>query len=258
MGPYDDAMSVRELALILDFDGTLYVGDLPILAYARHVSAFLDEDGQTAFIDGLRGFLEGKRTGRSTVNLENAEDGFHAVELLAAAAGLTPHQVHLGYEASRADVARSAFALDVPDGLVDVLTELHEVALIRLVTNASPTGIAEVLDVLGLAAFIDDVVTEAGKPAGMPDIVCDTLRRVGSENACDRLLAVGDRWTTDLAEVHRIGGATAYIDRYGRADGQPTWRATSLAELLPNISGWARRARTRIAQAREQEQGATS
>src|SRR4051794_13310287 len=55
------------LALMFGFDGTLYVGDLPVLAYARHCAEQLPAAQATALIDGIRFFLEGKSIGESSV-----------------------------------------------------------------------------------------------------------------------------------------------------------------------------------------------
>ena len=226
--------------LLFDFDGTLYTGDLPVLAYARHVTDFLDHAAATSVIDGIREFLEGKHSDsavRLLADVSAAADGYQAVELLAAAAGLDPHQVHLAYRAARAGLAASAFALDPVPGLVELLAEFSGRAYVVVVTNADPDGIAEVLVTLGLAELIDEVITDAGKPAAMPDLVRRLLARTGGRP--DRLLAVGDRWATDLAAAHAAGCATALVDRFGRGDGDPTWRADATEALVPVIRSWA-------------------
>ncbi len=226
------------LALLFDFDGTLYVGDLPTLAYARHCADQLPPAAATDLIDGIRFFLEGKSIADRRVDLGAAEDGRQAVEILAAAAGLTPDQVAAAYRRSRTDLAASAFVLDPPEGLAELLTELVGVH-IMIVTNAHRVGVAEVLAAIGLIAYIDEVVTDAGKPDSMPGIVRSTLARIDSAAEPRRLMVVGDRWSADLADASRIGATTALIDRFRRGDGQPTVRATGLAGLIPAIRDWA-------------------
>jgi len=238
-------------ALILDFDGTLYLGDLPVQAYARHVADQLPEPDAIGLIAALRFFLEGKFTelpgpggSRSSnltgVDLQAAEDGFHAVEILGAAAGLGEEAISAAYRAARRDLAASAFALEAPEGLPELLAELGDVH-VRVVTNADADGVQAVLTAIGVARYVDDVVTDAGKPASMPGLVQDTLAAVGAGGEPARLLAVGDRWAMDLAAAHAAGAVTALIDRFGRGDGSPTFRAPDFAGLIPHIRRWARR-----------------
>ncbi len=233
--------SGSELALLLDFDGTVYVGDLPILSYARHASAGLEPHAQAAVIDGIRGLLEGRHTGRSTVDLSDAEDGRRAVELLAAAAGVGPGELTRAYAASRDDLAGSAFALDIPEGLVALLAGLHGPAWTAVVTDAPHTGVVEVLDSLGISGLIDDVITGADEPARRAAVVTAVRHRLARSgpDPAGRLVAVGNRWAVNLAPTHRMGGATAYIDRFGRGDGDPSWRAPTLGPLVPELLGWA-------------------
>lgn len=231
-----------DLALLFDFDGTLYVGDLPILAYARHCSEVLSVAGATALIDNIRFFLEGKLFGDQLVDLTAAQDGYEAVEILAAAAGLTTAQVSAAYRAARMDLAASAFALDAPDGLVGLLQDLPGVH-VMVVTNADPTGVGEVLDSIEVSDFIHQVITDAGKPASMPGLIAESLQQIGAAGEPGRMMVVGDRWSTDLVDAHRLGAATALIDRFSRGDGAPTLRAADLAGLVPGIRDWVARCR---------------
>jgi phosphoglycolate phosphatase-like HAD superfamily hydrolase len=232
------------LALIFDFDGTLYVGDLPILAYARHCAEQLTDQSATDLIDGIRFFLEGKSAGNRRIDLSDAEDGYQAVEVLASALGLTDPQVRQAYRLARADLAASAFALEAPEGLVALLDQLrgadqrHGVH-IAVVTNAAALGVGEVLAAIELAGLIDEVIIDAGKPAGMPDIIAATLRRIDAVDTPDRLMVVGDRWADDLADAHRARAVTAMVDRFSRGDGEPALRAADLVGLIPGIRQWA-------------------
>lgn len=234
---------MHTLALLLDFDGTLDSGDLSVQAYARHVAEQVaDPFRATAVIDGMREFLEGKhadRTERLAVDLSTAEDGDHAVEILAAAAGLTKAQTGAAYRAARADLAGSAFALDAADGLSDLLTKVRGSAVVAVATNAGDLGVRAVLDSIGLAPMIDEVITNAGKPGSMPGIIDRLLGRLGGPSPERRLLAVGPRWGRDLATAHSVGAPTAYIDRFDRGDGKPTWRARQLASMIEPIRDWA-------------------
>jgi len=225
------------LALLFDFDGTLYVGDLPVLAYARHCAEQLPALGGTQLIDGIRFFLEGKSVGGGHVDLGDAEDGYQAVEILAAAAGLTENEINTAYRLSRDDLAASAFAIDAPEGLDRLLTDLREIHVI--VVAGHPVGVAEVLAATGVTGHIDQIITDAAKPEGMPAIIDAALSTIDAGTDPRRLLVVGDRWSSDLADACRAGATTALIDRFGRGDGDPTVRAADLASLIPAIRAWA-------------------
>ena len=221
-------------ALFFDFDGTLYVGDLPVHAYARRVAERLDGAGGVGVVAGMRRFLEGGSVpGDPGTDLTAAEDGYQAVELLAVAAGADADLLTAAYRQSRHDLASSAFAVDAPDGLVDLLSRLRGRVLSVVVTNADPTGVAEVLAGTGLAPLLDEVILDAGKPACWPSLIERFAELVGCSG---RLLAVGDRWSGDLAPIAAAGGWTALIDRFGRGDGYPGARAADLTTLLPAIA----------------------
>jgi FMN phosphatase YigB (HAD superfamily) len=226
------------LALLFDFDGTLYVGDLPILAYARHASDLLPDEAATDLIDGIRFFLEGKSVSGRTVDLSGAQDGYMGVEMLARAAGLTTEHLDGAYHLARQDLAGSAFALEAPKGLPELLADLAD-AYVMVVTNADLTGVAEVLTAIEVAGHIDEIVTGAGKPKSMPGHVEDALRRIGAIGDPGRLMVVGDRWTNDLADAFAAGARTALVDRFHRGDGTPHLRGSSLADLIPGIRRWA-------------------
>ncbi len=128
-------------ALLFDFDGTLYVGDLPVHAYARRVAERLDGAAGVGVVAGMRRFLEDRSVpGDPGTDLSAAQDGYQAVELLAVAAGADADLLSAAYRQSRHDLAASAFAVDAPDGLVDLLTGLHGQVRSVVVSNADPAG----------------------------------------------------------------------------------------------------------------------
>ena len=221
-------------ALLFDFDGTLYVGDLPVHAYARRVAERLDGAAGVGVVAGMRRFLEDRSVpGDPGTDLTAAQDGYQAVELLAVAAGADADMLSAAYRQSRHDLAASAFAVDAPDGLVDLLTGLHGQVRSVVVSNADPAGMAEVLAGTGLAPLLDEVILDAGKPDCWPPLIERYADLVGG---ADRLLAVGDRWSGDLAPIAAAGGWTGLIDRFGRGDGSPDARAADLTALLPAIA----------------------
>jgi FMN phosphatase YigB (HAD superfamily) len=240
--PTAPAPRSADIALLFDFDGTLYVGDLPILSHARHCADQLSVADAITLIDNLRLFLEGKSVGDRFVDLTTARDGLEAVEILGAAAGLSIEQIGDAYRSSRRDLAASAFAMDAPAGLLELLTELPG-AYVLVVTNADPTGVQDVIDSIELAPYVDQLITAAGKPDSMPAVIGAALQRIAAPGRPERLMVVGDRWDTDLTDAHRLGAATALVDRFGRGEGTPTLRAADLAGLVPGIRDWAERVR---------------
>lgn len=228
------------VALLLDFDGTAYVSDLPVQSYARHAAEQLSVTAGTGLVAAVRAFLE-QRTdilGDPRLDLSTADDGYRAVELAGSAFGLDAATLSAAYRASRRDLAASAFAVEPAEGLIELLAELAGTALTVLVTNSDPDGVIQVLEATGLAPLIDCVITDAGKPQSLPGIASRALQQAGV--GPQQLISIGDRWTIDLAPVAAIGGATAYLDRYGRGDGSPTFRGPDLGSMIGDIGSWAR------------------
>jgi FMN phosphatase YigB (HAD superfamily) len=230
--------TVPVVALLFDFDGTLFVGDLPTLAFARHCGEQLPGAAAVALIDGIRYFLEGKSTGARRHHPGAARDGNEAVDVLAAAAGLRTEQIRRAYRLSRRDMAGSAFTLEAPPGLPEVLADVAA-AYVAVMTDADDIGVAEVLTATGVAEYVDEVFFDAGKPGARSAVIESVLSRIGATNAPDCLLVAGDRWATELAPAHSRGAATALVDRFHRGEGSPTFRAPDLAGLLPEIRSWA-------------------
>lgn len=226
--------------LLLDFDGTAYVSDLPVQSYARHAAEQLSGSAGIGLVAAVRAFLERRSDipGDPHLDLSAADDGYRAVELAGGAFGLGAPALSTAYRASRRDLAASAFAVEPADGLVELLTELRGRASTMLVTNSDSNGVSQVLDSTGLAPLIDEVITDAGKPELLPGIAWAALRRAGIEP--QQLISIGDRWGADLAPVAALGGATAYVDRYHRGDGAPTFRGPDLGSMVRGIGSWAR------------------
>lgn len=227
-----------ELVAIFDFDGTMYTGDLPIQAFARHLAERLPEPAGRSLIAGMRNFLEqGEFPGAPAVDLSAAQDGYEAVEILGTALGLTDGELSNAYRASRRDLAAAAFAVDAAPGLSELLTEWQPRAHIAVVTNADREGVAEVLESTGLAALIHETVIDAGKPAGLRSVIDRTLPMVNGD--ASRIVAVGDRWHGDLEPLHLRGGRTALIDRFERRLGSPDFTGPDLAAIIPSLREWA-------------------
>ncbi|MFJ4163954.1 HAD family hydrolase [Microbacterium sp. NPDC089698] len=211
--------------LVFDFDGTIALGDGPILAYAHKIADELSE--QTADLDGPR-FLA---LVRSELYADGADslDGYDAVRRIAEAHGAGPTLLERAYLASRQALGTPAAPVGAPAGLADLLREVDAWRI--LVTNAPATRIAETLAELGLGDVFDHVITAAGKPTGL-GAVLDSL----PDGAV--VLSIGDVWRNDLAPAHERGLDTALVGPFIDPDANPTLRAADTASLIPAIRDW--------------------
>ena len=231
LGRYADCVSLsRSGAVLLCFDGVVHLGDLPVQAFARHITEQLTADEIRPVIAGMRGFLESKtELIPAGVDLSGAEDGYRAVEVLARTAGLDRAAIATARQASRLDLAASAWAVDPAVGLDVLLTEIRATTRVVLLTEPGDPAARPVLE--SIEVTVDDIVDTATGPA-------IALVRQETGATPDRLLIIGTRWTDQLAPAQEAGCATALIDRYGRGRGAPTFRSPDLAGLLDPVRGW--------------------
>lgn len=207
--------------VVFDFDGTVAVGDEPVLSYFRGVAGSEADDVLARWVlTGGAGY----------------RDGYALVADWAAVHEVVEEVRAAAYAASRRALHDGSAAVAAPDGLAGLLRRRPDDVRCVLVTNAPVDGIEPVLSRLGLEGLLDEVLGDAGKPKGMPAV----LERLLDAEAlpADRLLSVGDVWRNDLEPAARIGAATASIDRFESGEGSPTFRARTLEELLPAIERW--------------------
>ena len=238
--------------LLFDFDGTVSLGDDPVVAYARHldeaadstaalitrvVSRWLAADGRLA--QALDGLTDADPAFLGLHVVDGSSDGYDAAQKLARLVGVTPEQIDAAYRRSRADLADGLISTHAPEGFASFLAAFPASAHRVLVSNSPESGLREQLEKLELARSFDEVVTDAGKPTGLQPIA----ERILCEHsvAPERLLSIGDVWVNDLAPVARLGAATALIDRFPvPARATPTVRAPHIEEIYPWLLDWAR------------------
>ncbi|KTS06449.1 HAD family hydrolase [Microbacterium testaceum] len=210
--------------LIFDFDGTVALGDGPLLAYARAVAA------HAASADALVSAVAARLAEPSG----DAIDGYDVVRRVAEAEGIGDDALAAAYTASRAQLGTPDAPVAVAAGLAEFLRTTDAERL--LVTNAPATRLDEALASLGLAGLFDRIVTDAAKPAGL-EALLDSLE------AGTPVLTIGDVWRNDLAPAHARGHATALVGGYPDPAAHPTYRADTLDELLPALAQWVQAAR---------------
>lgn len=209
--------------LVLDFDGTVCLGDAPVRAYADEVLSRVRPDRAGELSEVLRQWFD---AGGDTPYA----DGYAAVAGIAGP-HVAPDVLQRAYQASRGRLAEAALDIAAPAGLPGFLASLAGRARRVLLTNAPATGIPESLDVLGLAHAFDEVHTGARKPSGFTALLPDLLR--GAAPAT--LMSVGDVWVNDIEPPLVAGCATALVARF---DHRPAHLHGPLPSLYDAIDAW--------------------
>ncbi len=255
----------REGLLLLDFDGTLCLGDDPVLFYAEQADRLLAEKGLGLPAGGVRGAVQrafgqntllapeiryddaGRPSGvdREPVRAEGPakikahptswplQDGYQLVQLLAVQSGLTDEEAGTAFrEGRKALLARGLEHSDVhaPEGAHDLLAGLRKHAGVVLITNSPAEAFGPWLEHLGLDGSFDAVINGAQKPFGMPAAVRAARERSGVTAAPGQIVSVGDIWRNDLEHVAALGGTTVLIDRFSTGLGEPDHRVASWEE----------------------------
>lgn len=214
--------------LILDFDGTICLGDGPVLAYAQGAAEQLPTEQQHSFLEEVALFLD------DGSQQSQYKDGYAAVAALAKD-HLTEQQLDDAYAQSRLQLAAGKVQIHTAPGLAALLESLSGKVHRVVFTNAPNVGLVESLEILGLSAGIDAVITDAAKPRGFRDLIAGVvLNKPAAE-----ILSVGDVWVNDIEPAASAGCATAFIDRFSHRNGPASVSATNIEALFPAIQDWA-------------------
>ena len=215
--------------LVLDFDGTICLGDGLVWAYAEGVLEHLAGDLAHRISSALRAYLDGDPASGDYA------DGYGALAELAR-----PHVdgavLDDAYARSRLALEDLDVEIQAPEGLAALLDELSDVHRV-VVTNAPSTGLDTALRRLGLRGRIDEVIPSAGKPARGREVLTTLLDGTPAAH----LMSVGDIWDNDIAPALELGSATAFIDRLARDSRPAHVRARTISALYPAIREWALR-----------------
>lgn len=226
-------MAQHGKVMVFDFDGTVSLGDGPVLSYARFVAAGLEQTERATFLADIEAGLSGVFPG-----CFDPLDGYDLIRLLSTRFAVTDAAHSAAYTSSRAELATAAAPVIAPVGLVDFLARARSNARLVLATNAPDVGIAPALESLGLSDAFDVVYTAVGKPAGLDSLLDELLANSTVEDPAAALVSIGDVWTNDLEPAHRRGATTVLIGSRVDAQATPTLRCASLEELYPFLTTW--------------------
>lgn len=219
--------------LVLDFDGTVCLGDDPVRLYCEEATASLSPAQAARVTAGLERFLEGEEVPEAA----GAQDGYQVVQRLVFLHGVTTSATDRAYRLSRRRFDAGEGHTWLPDGLAEELSVVRGCGIrVVLVTNAPREGVLGFAERTGLAPQLDAVVAEAGKPAGMSQV----LRRLLEEGQHPpaRLLSVGDVWANDIEPAALLGCRTGYVDRFGLAAGPADIVTSQIGDMLTFWRRW--------------------
>lgn len=210
--------------IVFDFDGTLALGDGPIVAYARAIAARIGDDSFPARADtALIAYAAGETSYR---------DGYDAVATLAAEDQVSAAVVGAAYDDSRALLGTNQAAVSAPADLSNFLRRIEDRAHLVLATNAPGDGVTALLSSWGIVNAFDAMHFRVGKPSGLLPILTEALAR-------GPVLSVGDLHEFDLAPAAQLGADTALVGpAAARLDLSATMRGHTIADLYEQISDW--------------------
>lgn len=210
--------------IVFDFDGTLALGDGPIVAYARAIGARIGDDSFPSRADAV---LAAHATGEASYR-----DGYDAVATLAAADRVPAAVVSAAYVDSRALLGTDSAVVSAPSDLPAFLHGIKNRALLVLATNAPGDGVSALLESWGIDDVFDEMHFRVGKPSGLVPILTEALMR-------GPVLSVGDIPEFDLAPAARLGADTALVGpAAARHDAPATMRGRTIADLYEQIAEW--------------------
>lgn len=212
--------------IVFDFDGTVIVGNGPVLAYAREMARFADE----AFLARAEAEIEAFEAGGN----DRYRDGYDVVGTLAIEAGIPADDRQRAYLASRELLgSEGAAPAGAAPGLAEILSAIPDATRVVLATNAPAAGVEAALAAWGVRDHFDELIYNTGKPEGLGPIIEGALER-------GPVLSVGDIVANDLAPAIERGADTALVGATAASSpASVTMRATTLAELADQIVAWA-------------------
>ncbi len=211
------------VSVLFDFDGTVCLGEGPVLEFAQLLDQRLPGHGFTRHV---REFIQHPQ---APGPFQHCDDPYDIISIISTDAGFPASLTNAAYADSRENAAHSA--IRTPERFAEFVRSLP--ANCVLATNSPAHEFDQFLHQLGLVGAFSSIVTSAGKPAGMHSIIPELLAR-------GPVLSVGDKWINDLAPAQFLGADTALVDTYDRQKdrGRATLRARNLESLYEHIHSW--------------------
>lgn len=220
-------------------------GDAPVRYYGAQIAAELPGRAAARYHAALDAYLAGgpaAAAGRAdsaeAAALAGAVDSWEAARDLGLCHGVSRAAIRAAFTRCREWMIGPECDVGLAWPVIDTLANLRAHARITLVTNSPEVSMLPLLRRLGIRDRFDQIVAGAGKPAGMRSFLDRSLADgLGGEGW--RIFSLGDHYRNDIEPAVRIGAATGYIDRYGRADGPASARGRTAEEVLPALRAWA-------------------
>jgi FMN phosphatase YigB (HAD superfamily) len=217
--------SPRSRTIVFDFDGTIALGNGPVIAYARAIANSLTQEAADTFMSDVNAALNQE----PKYSFADAADGYELVRLASEALTISAETRNAAYLHSRRQLATDAAPVAAPAGLAEFLHAARPHAVIVLATNAPDIRITETLELLKLNNHFDHVYTALGKPLGLNSVLDEWM-------PAGPLLSIGDIWVNDLEPAHRRGATTALISTTAHPDAD--YCAATLGELYEALNSW--------------------
>lgn len=224
-------MSGRPTAVVVwDLDGTVYRSAEACRHYGRGIAAELADERRDAYLAALDGYLAGEGG-------VEASDGWEAAVVLAGGRRGASRAYADAFARTRAFMLTDECALEVPDGLPELLERSAGRARQVLMSNTPAFGVMPLLERLGVLGLFDEIVCHAEKPERFGARLAALARVYDVAQAS--VLSVGDHFVNDIAPALELGCATAYVDPFHVGPARrSTFEATRIEELLPVLEAW--------------------
>jgi FMN phosphatase YigB (HAD superfamily) len=221
-------------------------GDAPVRYYGGQIATLMPAAAASSYQAALEQYLAaGPAAAAGRADLAEAEalagavDSWEAARDLGLCRGVSRAAISEAFSRCREWMIGPDCDVGLVQAVIEALADLRSLARITLVTNSPEDSMLPLVSRLGILGCFDEIVAGAGKPAGMRSFLNRSLGD-GLHGQGWRVFSLGDHYRNDIEPAIRIGAATGYIDRYGRADGPATARARVVEELLPALRSWAR------------------
>lgn len=218
------------LGLVLfDFDGTVYRGEAPFRAYARHIAEAIADPARSEYLARAARHLAGARE-------VEAGDHWEAMLRLADPYNLERSVFREAFLKTRAYMMTEDCRLEVPDALVPFLGRVRDRVAVAVASNSPEPACIPLLEKLGLSDAFDAVRPAARKPGGLLPIIAELVARF--RVPAERVLSVGDHYVNDIAPALDAGLRTAYITPADFFPGPVDIAGRTLEDVLPGVEEW--------------------